>query len=181
MHAFAHENLFRREKHKACVSFAVVYATQSCPTLSVTAWTVARQAPLSMGVPRQNTGVGCHFHLQGIFLTQGLSGHLPQVSYITGRFLTTEPPGKPMCVIMVSQEVSHWLNMQADENVLVLNPRRSRTPSCRSHLKGATKLTGGQPRTKDFLATTPASPALCIWLAVHMVLSGVLSFILKFF
>jgi hypothetical protein len=95
--------------------------------------------------------------------------------------LTTEPPGKPMCVIMVSQEVSHWLNMQADENVLVLNPRRSRTPSCRSHLKGATKLTGGQPRTKDFLATTPASPALCIWLAVHMVLSGVLSFILKFF
>ena len=94
MHAFAHENLFRREKHKACVSFAVVYATQSCPTLSVTAWTVARQAPLSMGFPRQNTGVGCHFHLQGIFLTQGLSGHLPQVSYITGRFLTTEPPGK---------------------------------------------------------------------------------------
>ena len=108
MHAFAHENLFRREKHKACVSFAVVYATQSCPTLSVTAWTVARQAPLSMGFPRQNTGVGCHFHLQGIFLTQGLSGHLPQVSYITGRFLTTEPPGKLYISIHISKTTTQW-------------------------------------------------------------------------
>ena len=76
MHAFAHENLFRREKYKAYVSFVVVYVTQSCLTLLVTAWTVARQAPLSMGFPRQNAGVGCHFHLQGIFLTQGLSGRV---------------------------------------------------------------------------------------------------------
>ena len=29
-----------------------------CLTL-VTPWTVARQAPLSMGFPRKNTGVGC--------------------------------------------------------------------------------------------------------------------------
>ena len=29
-----------------------------------------RQAPLSMGFSRQNTGVGCHFFLQGIFPTQ---------------------------------------------------------------------------------------------------------------
>ena len=34
-------------------------------------WTVAGQAPLSMGFPRRDTGVGCHFFLQGIFLTQG--------------------------------------------------------------------------------------------------------------
>ena len=32
---------------------------------------VARQAPLSMDFPGKNTGVGCHFQLQGIFLTQG--------------------------------------------------------------------------------------------------------------
>ena len=36
-----------------------------------TPWTVAHQAPLFLGFPRQNTGVGCHFLLQGIFLTQG--------------------------------------------------------------------------------------------------------------
>ena len=32
---------------------------------------VALQAPLSMGFPSKNTGVGCHFLLHGIFLTQG--------------------------------------------------------------------------------------------------------------
>ena len=42
-------------------------AAQSCLTL-VTPWTVACQAPLSVGFP---TGVGCHALLQGIFLTQG--------------------------------------------------------------------------------------------------------------
>ena len=35
-----------------------------------TPWTVARQAPLSMEFPSKNTGVGCHFFLQGIFQTQ---------------------------------------------------------------------------------------------------------------
>ena len=34
-------------------------------------WTVARQAPLSMGSPGKSTGVGCHALLQGTLLTQG--------------------------------------------------------------------------------------------------------------
>ena len=34
------------------------------------------QALLSMGFPSKNTGVGCHFLLQGIFLTQGSNLHL---------------------------------------------------------------------------------------------------------
>ena len=40
-----------------------------------TPWTVARQAPLSMGFSRQEywNGVGSHSLLQGIFLTQGLN------------------------------------------------------------------------------------------------------------
>ena len=38
---------------------------------SATPWTVARQVPLSMDSPGKNTGVGCHFLLQGFFLTQG--------------------------------------------------------------------------------------------------------------
>ena len=36
---------------------------QSCPTLC-DPWTVAYQAPLSVGFPGNNTGVGCHFLLQ---------------------------------------------------------------------------------------------------------------------
>ena len=39
--------------------------------LCVTLWTAACQASLSMGFPRQNTGVGCHALLLGIILTQG--------------------------------------------------------------------------------------------------------------
>ena len=36
-------------------------------------WTesVALRAPLSWNFPGKNTGIGCHFYLQGIFLTQG--------------------------------------------------------------------------------------------------------------
>ena len=34
-------------------------------------WTVDCQAPLPWNSPGKNTGVGCHFLLQGIFLTQG--------------------------------------------------------------------------------------------------------------
>ena len=34
-----------------------------------TLWTVACQAPLFMEFPGKNTGAGCHFLLQGIFLT----------------------------------------------------------------------------------------------------------------
>ena len=39
-------------------------------------WTVACQAPLSMGFSSENTGVGCRFLLQGIFLTQESSPRL---------------------------------------------------------------------------------------------------------
>ena len=46
----------------------------SCVGLFATPWTVAYQAALSLG---KNTGVGCHFLLQGIFPTQGLKPGLP--------------------------------------------------------------------------------------------------------
>ena len=48
----------------------------SCVLLFATLWTVARQAPLSMGFSSKNAGVGCHALLQGIFLTQGLNLYL---------------------------------------------------------------------------------------------------------
>ena len=42
--------------------------------LFATPWTIAYQAPPSMG---KSAGVGCHFLLQGIFLTQELNLGLP--------------------------------------------------------------------------------------------------------
>ena len=41
--------------------------------LFATLWTVAHQPPPSWDSPGKNTGVGCNFLLQGIFLTQGLN------------------------------------------------------------------------------------------------------------
>ena len=50
-------------------------------------WTVAHQAPLSIGdSPGKNPGVGCHALFQGIFPTLGLNPGLE--SLIAGRFFT---------------------------------------------------------------------------------------------
>ena len=58
-------------------------------------WTVAHQAPLSMGSPGKNTGVGCHFLLQGIFLTQGLNPGLLHLLHWRVCSLPLAPLGKP--------------------------------------------------------------------------------------
>ena len=61
---------------------------------SATLWTVARQAPLSMGVGR-------HVLLQGLFRTQGLNPRLLSLLYWQAGSLPLEPPGKPLNVIVV--------------------------------------------------------------------------------
>ena len=53
------------------IVIAVVDQSLSCVRLFATPWTVAHRAPLSMDFPGKNTGVDCHFLLQGIFPTQG--------------------------------------------------------------------------------------------------------------
>ena len=57
---------------------------QSCPTLCNPMDCSPRN------LPGKSTGVGCHFLLQGIFLTQGSN----RVSRISGRGFTSEPPRK---------------------------------------------------------------------------------------
>ena len=61
----------------------------SCVPLFVTLRTIARQAPLSIGLSTENTGVGWHFLLQGVFLTQGLSPHLTVCPALAGGVSTT--------------------------------------------------------------------------------------------
>ena len=60
-----------------------------------TSQTVAHQAPLSMGFSRQNTGVGCHALLQGIFSTQGSNPGLLCLLHWWVRYLPLASPGKP--------------------------------------------------------------------------------------
>ena len=45
--------------------------------LFVTPWTVAHQAPLSMGFPGKSTGVDCHFLLQGDLPHPGIEPESP--------------------------------------------------------------------------------------------------------
>ena len=53
---------FRKESEVKSLSRVLLFATP---------WTVAYQAPPSMGFSSQEYGVGCHFLLQRIFPTQG--------------------------------------------------------------------------------------------------------------
>ena len=60
--------------------------------LSVTLWTVALQAPLSMGFSRQEYWSGEPFPSPGCLPDPGIE---PESPALAGGFITTEPPGKP--------------------------------------------------------------------------------------
>ena len=82
--------------------------------LSATLWTVARQAPLSMGFSSKNTGVGCHALLQGIFPSQGSNPHL-LVSPI-GRWVLYHQhhPGSPLTqyiLFHIGSKTHPWLTL----------------------------------------------------------------------
>ena len=63
--------------------------------LFVTPWTVAHQAPLSMGLSKQDYGVGCHFLPQGIF-PPGDWICISCGSWTAGGFFTAESQRKPV-------------------------------------------------------------------------------------
>ena len=83
----------------------------------MTPWTVAHQAPLSMGFSRQEYWSGFHSLLQGIFPTQewnpGLA-HCRQILYSL-----SQPPGKPKALLSRSHSFLHMRNMWRK---LVLKP-----------------------------------------------------------
>ena len=67
----------------------------SCVRLFVTPGLQLPRLLCPWNFPGKNTGVGCHFLLQGIFLTQGLNPHLLHLPASAGEFSTTEPTGRP--------------------------------------------------------------------------------------
>ena len=60
-----------------------------------TPWTVARQAPLSVGFFRQEYWSGWPFLPPGDLPDPGTEPMAPVSPALTSGFLTTEPPGKP--------------------------------------------------------------------------------------
>ena len=90
------------------------------PTL-VTSWTVACQASLSMGCPRQNYWSGLPFPSLGDLPDPGIE---PTSPALAGGFFTTEPPGKPIDPLYNhwnTQEVSHGTRGVKDSILWQLN------------------------------------------------------------
>ena len=63
---------------------------------SVTPWTVAHQAPLSMGFSRQKYWSRLPFPPPGVLPDPGIEAASLVSPALAGRFFTTEPPGKPL-------------------------------------------------------------------------------------
>ena len=72
---------------------------QSCPTL----WDPTDNSPTRLlypwDSPGKNTGVGCHFFFQGIFLTQGSNPYLLCLLLWKVDSFPRAPPGKPFGII----------------------------------------------------------------------------------
>ena len=79
-----------------------IHACAGCPShvrLSATSWTVAARLLCHCDCSGKNTGVGCHFLLQGIFLTQGLNSRLLPLLHWQAGSLPLVLPGKPNFVL----------------------------------------------------------------------------------
>ena len=77
--------------------------------LFVTPWTVAPQAPLSMGFPRQEYWSGWPFPPPGELPNPGVEPTSPVSPVLAGRFFTTEPPGKPY--VLLSSLLNNMFNI----------------------------------------------------------------------
>ena len=106
--------------------------------LSVTPWTVAHQAPLSMELSRQEYWSGLPFLTPGDLLDPGIKPMTLMSPAVAGRFFTTAPPRKPMYrdlklslkikteitkisrVFISSREIGNVKNETAEEAVGVL-------------------------------------------------------------
>ena len=67
------------ELNWSCVTILSRLLLFSCSIMSssfTTPWTIAHQAACPWDLPGQSTGMGCHFLIQGIFLTQDRNLHL---------------------------------------------------------------------------------------------------------
>ena len=65
-----HSLIWAKEKNSQSLSSSKWTVCACVCAQSYDPWTVARQPPLSVEFSRQNTGVNCHFLLEGIFPTQ---------------------------------------------------------------------------------------------------------------
>ena len=81
-----------------CVCVCVCVCTHARSVVSDSLWPHDLQLARLLcpwNFPDNNTGLGCHFLLQGISLTQVLNPHLLCLLHWQACYLPAEPPGKP--------------------------------------------------------------------------------------
>ena len=89
------------------------------PESFATPWTVAHQAPLSMGFPRQEYWSGLPFPTPGDLPNPGIE---PTSTELASGFITAEAPGKPLCIIRSQKmfiRTSEWKLF--DKSLLMLS------------------------------------------------------------
>ena len=101
--------------------------------------------------PSKNTGGGCHFLLQGIFLTQRLNPHLFRLLNWEAGCLPLAPPGKPiihnqnLCFYMKVAQSCPTLCDPVDYNSPWNSPGQNTRVGCRSLLQGIFPAQGSNP------------------------------------
>ena len=81
-----------------CISVLLAQSLLSCVRLFVTPWTVAQQAPLSAGFPRQEYWSGLPFPSPGDLSDPGIEPKSLEAPALAGGFSTTVPSRKPQYV-----------------------------------------------------------------------------------
>ena len=94
-------------------AFFCVYVL-SCVQLFAALWAVARQAPLSMGFPRQEFWSGLPFPTPGDLLDPGIKPAFSVSLMLAGRFFITKLLGKPS---MVHYEATTVLDLHASDEI----------------------------------------------------------------
>ena len=105
------------------LQFCFVQSHFSSVQLFVTPWTVARQAPLSMGFSRQEYWSGLPFLPPGDFPDPGIEPMSPVSPALQVNSLTAEPPGKPPYNFHIYLILKNLMNIWGDQfSCLLLKP-----------------------------------------------------------
>ena len=125
-------------QHKLVLWYISVLITQSCPTLC-DPMNCSPPGSSPWNFPGKSTGVGCHFLLQGIFLTQGSN---PGLQHCGQTLLQSEPPGKPpvalklLCLVGRSLPSLPCFSLLFILPLFVKSPQITTLPSCFSFSLG---------------------------------------------
>ena len=97
----------------------------SCVQLCAIPWTIAHWAPSVHGISQgKNIGVGCHFLLQGILLTQGSNLCFLWLLPCQSVSLPLEPPEKPFTELEIARNLGrlrHHALRKAKQNKRILD------------------------------------------------------------